>query len=488
MPHSMRWALLQVRTEEAEVVRSSAREVPCRVETLLLEREEQLEGIAAGGVEVIIASHRPPEADAMRWLPDIVRQPGRPTVVILADGDDPVSCRRLRRAGAFSVVRRDRPSRLSKAVRRAAERATWEATREDLRQLSNLMQAVGHNLRDVLGGISNAVEVLSFQAGNGGLGQRRTIELLDQLCRRMTGLLDDYSEVARIDSEPISPTREVVELGAALDRAADRAKVELGDSSSRFVRAALPGPIWMHIDARRLEHLVRHALIYVRKGKQRGSEVRIDYREAGDRFELRFDAEDRGGVPRPAVAPGIDLDLFLSRKLADRLGGRVRTGPPFVVDLPLSLVRRSGLVVPEVSRANGMDLGDLNRHALLVDDNPESVQALGLLIGRLGWNVRVTPDTTEALRMVKDFRPGVVLIDLQMPVMDGQTLAREIRREQRGPAPLLIGITGTADRPVQDESGGNCFDYFLTKPVRREQIIALLPGPAGAASDENRRR
>ncbi len=79
--------------------------------------------------------------------------------------------------------------------------------------------------------------------------------------------------------------------------------------------------------------------------------------------------------------------------------------------------------------------------------------------------------------MIRTIRPGVVLIDLQMPVMDGQTFARVVRSEASidCPRPLLIGITGTADVPKTDDQGRSCFDHFLTKPVRKDQIASLLP-------------
>ena len=74
--------------------------------------------------------------------------------------------------------------------------------------MAGLMRVIGHNLRDQLEGISNAVEVLSFQCGEGSLSQRRTIELLDRQCRRMTGLLDDYAKLARVESDAPEPRRE----------------------------------------------------------------------------------------------------------------------------------------------------------------------------------------------------------------------------------------------------------------------------------------
>jgi CheY-like chemotaxis protein len=114
----------------------------------------------------------------------------------------------------------------------------------------------------------------------------------------------------------------------------------------------------------------------------------------------------------------------------------------------------------------------------MIDDHPATVEVLGLLIGRRGWNVRVTPDIFEALEVIRTFRPEVVLIDLHMPLMKGDALARLIRRDESAVRPLLIGISGSTELSGEEEQGVlSCFDHFLVKPVRSDEVAALLPPP-----------
>ncbi|WP_169977102.1 ATP-binding response regulator [Tautonia rosea] len=494
MTVSLRLTELQVDPDELCVIKHAVEEEGGSITFRHLDCPTGLKTIGPDDADVIVALHRTGLSDARRWLPR--RRVGAgPPVIVITEEDSLEHYKQLRRLGAFAVVPRGHPACLIQAVRLAADssildpspgRASEPPSESEHRRMAGLMRVIGHNLRDLLGVITNAVEVLSFQNVPGSLSQQRTIELLDRQCQRMAGLLDDYSEIARIESGEAPEVVEVVELGGLLGRAIRRAQQEARDEQVDFDRVARADPLWLRTDAKRLEHLVRHSLHYCRRACKDCELIRVDWRQASDRLELVFELlPEATNFEVPRSEKSIDLDLFLASIFADRLGGLLRPGPSFVIELPQTIVAELGpseVNAPPLRTRTPQRPGSAG-HVLLVDDNLESIQALGLLIGRLGWHVRATPRIDEAREMIQAFRPQVVLIGLHMPFIEGHTLARRIRHDVVMDAPLLIGISSSSSPPVTDPEGERAFDHIVTKPVRLAELAALL-GPAGPQAQE----
>ncbi|MEW4569193.1 response regulator [Tautonia sp. JC769] len=492
MPVSLRLAELKVDPEELDAIKHAVEAEGGSITFEHLDRPTELATIGADDADLIVALHRQGQCDARLWLP--LRKGGSgPPVILVTEEESLEQFEGFRRLGAFLVVPRGHPACLVQAVRLAAGSSILvptfglpiePPTEAEHRRLAGLMQVVRHNMRDLLGVITNAVEVLSFQNVPGSLSQQRTIELLDRQCYRMLGLLNDSSEIARIESEANATAGEVVELGGLMARAIRRAKKEAYDAQLDFDRITRPDPLWLRTDARRFEHLIRHGIHFCRRaGQDQGCErLRIDWRLTADRLELVFDLiPEVSKFELPQSSKAIDLDLFLASIFADRLGGLLRPGPPFVIELPRTIVEgwTPGAAAEAASAARPPQPRRSTGHVLLVDDHLETIQALGLLIGRLGWNVRTTPRLDEAREMIRAFQPQVVLIGLHTPFFEGQSLARKIRHEVDRNAPLLIGISSATDPPTAEKEGDRAFDHIVTKPVRLAELAALL-GRAGS--------
>lgn len=490
MTVSLRLAELHVDPEELRVIKDAVEAEGGSISFRHMDRPTTMAMIGPGDADVMVAAHRKGLWDAHSWLPLRKGDQG-PPIILVTEEDSLEQLEELRRLGAFTVVPRGHPACLVQAVRLAVGSSipvpslglpVEPPAEAEHRRLAGLMRLIGHNMRDLLGVITNAVEVLSFQNVSGSLSQQRTIELLDRQCRRMVGLLDDSSEIARIESGEAPEVVEVFELGGLLMRAIRRAQQEARDEQVDFDRVLRPDPLWVRIDARRLEHLIRHSLHFCRRAAPSCELIRIDWRLTTDRLELVFEVlPEVKQIEMPRSDKAIDLDLFLASIFADRLGGRLRPGPPFVVEFPGIIVTDG---VPDGARAGPTPTGQppphrSAGHVVLVDENLESIQALGLLIGRLGWHVRATPRIEEAREMIQAVRPHVVLIGLHLPFIEGQSLARSIRHDLVMGAPLLIGISSSSHPPTIDRDGERTFDHIVTKPVRLAELAALLGG-AGA--------
>lgn len=129
---------------------------------------------------------------------------------------------------------------------------------------------------------------------------------------------------------------------------------------------------------------------------------------------------------------------------------------------------------------------------VVAEDHPDEASRLDRLLSSLGHEVRMTGTGPAALRACLDAAPGVVLLDLLLPGMDGFEVARQIRaaartwrqvREATGPAPLaapppsppvLVAITGLRSPAVDDVARSVGFAYFLRKPYTVEDLQGLM--------------
>jgi CheY-like chemotaxis protein len=111
---------------------------------------------------------------------------------------------------------------------------------------------------------------------------------------------------------------------------------------------------------------------------------------------------------------------------------------------------------------------------LVVDDNLDAAESLGVLLRFLGADVEVVNDGQSALDVLSTFRPELVLLDIGMPGMDGYEVAARIRAlpEQRNVT--LVALTGWGQSEDRERSHAAGFDRHLVKPIEIETLEALL--------------
>lgn len=111
---------------------------------------------------------------------------------------------------------------------------------------------------------------------------------------------------------------------------------------------------------------------------------------------------------------------------------------------------------------------------LVVDDDPDVREVLSLLLEIDGYQVRQAPNAAVALEAIEEHMPMCVLLDLEMPGMDGVELARRLR-EREGAGIVLISVTGWLDAKRHEAAERAGVDYVLTKPVDPAKLRLMLP-------------
>jgi CheY-like chemotaxis protein len=114
------------------------------------------------------------------------------------------------------------------------------------------------------------------------------------------------------------------------------------------------------------------------------------------------------------------------------------------------------------------------RRVLVVDDNQDAAESLGMLLTLLGCDVRLAYDGPSALDTVQSYRPAMVLLDLGMPGMSGLEVAAHVRQQPEFQGVVLAALTGWGREEDRTRSRAAGFDHHLTKPVSAEALQALL--------------
>ena len=127
----------------------------------------------------------------------------------------------------------------------------------------------------------------------------------------------------------------------------------------------------------------------------------------------------------------------------------------------------------------------MGKHVLLVEDEPNIIEAIRFILSRDGWRVQVHSDGATAVAAIAASQPDVLVLDVMLPGKSGFDIMQELRAKPEMtslPVLMLTAKGQTRDRELAERYGVN---RFMTKPFANAEVLqavnALLPGAAGAA-------
>ncbi|HZY19022.1 MAG TPA: ATP-binding protein [Ramlibacter sp.] len=371
-------------------------------------------------------------------------------------------------------IERIRLTERALAARQEAEAAS--------RAKDEFLSMLGHELRNPLGAVSAAVDVLeAAPAGSAEAAEARSI--IGRQTRNLAHVMNDLLDVGRVIAGRIVLARQPVELAAVFDRV--RRTLELTGASTGHQLALDVSQAWVEGDAVRLEqvmtNLVTNAIKYTPPGGR--IEVRIAAHEGQALFEVRdsgvgipadllprvFDLFVQGERPLDRGAGGLGIGLTLVRRLVDLHGGTVGAdssarGSRFTVRLP-------GIAPPARHAAEALPLSR-RRRVLVIDDNQDVLAALRSKLELDGHTVATAADGIDGLSRLLRTQPEVSIVDIGLPGMTGYEVARHARAA--GYAGRMIALSGYGqDKDVRNALVAG-FDAYLVKPVERTQLRASL--------------
>ncbi|RAI60822.1 hybrid sensor histidine kinase/response regulator [Roseicella frigidaeris] len=383
------------------------------------------------------------------------------------------------------------------------------------RAKDGFLATVSHELRTPMNGILGMLDVLDD--GRLGPDQAERLQLARHSAEALLGLLDDILTFSRLEAGhvaaewlPVSLPR-IVETVAGLMRS--RA-VQKGLTLAWRIDPRIPAAVLC--DAANLRQILLNLIGNAIKFTDQGAvevTVRCDEMLSPSRLRLEFLVEDTGiGIPAAALDAifepfvqadsgiarrfgGTGLGLAICRRLVHAMGGEITVsstegqGSCFRFSLVCEAVAEAGLAVPlgAAPGAPGSQGQALPRlHVLVVDDHPINREIAKLHLEHLGMSVVTAPGGREAVAACAD-RFDVILMDLEMPCMDGFATVAAIRAGVGASAVApVIAVTAHAGEEHRTRCREAGMQAFLAKPIRAEQlkeaIAAVLGGRPPTAS------
>jgi CheY-like chemotaxis protein len=111
---------------------------------------------------------------------------------------------------------------------------------------------------------------------------------------------------------------------------------------------------------------------------------------------------------------------------------------------------------------------------LIVDDNPANLRLARLLLEREGYDVRTAGDAEEALALLQTFRPRLILMDLQMPGMDGLELTRRLKADPGMRGIVIVALTAYAMKGDEEKARAAGCDDYISKPIDTRALPATI--------------
>lgn len=380
-----------------------------------------------------------------------------------------------------------------------------DAAEEANRAKSSFLANMSHEIRTPLGAVIGFSELIV----NEHLSASDKVNALEVIKRNghlLSNIINDILDLSKVEAGKLEldkvevPFTEVMkEIGSILNLEAIEKGLEL------TVTTEGPVPSMIYTDPLRLRQILVNLVGNAIKFTERGSvNVKVKLLQKGEGFTLAFVISDTGTGIDPDKASrlfapftqadasttrkfgGTGLGLVLSRKLAQALGGDVELtsttlgkGSTFTLTIdPGSsgqLLFKSSTPAPEknVLSIHPERPTDLNgMKILLVEDSRDNQQLIKRFLGFAGAVVDIANNGREGVEAALKGEHALVLMDLQMPEMDGYEATRTLR--EAGFKKPILALTAHAMKEERERALSNGFDDHITKPIDQKALIKTL--------------
>jgi PAS domain S-box-containing protein len=394
---------------------------------------------------------------------------------------------------SLSPIPDDQGILIASIVRDVTERRRMEQDLRDAnRKKEEFLATLAHELRNPLAPIRNGLQLMKLAKNNADtVEQART--MMERQLGHMVRLVDDLLDVNRINLGKLELRKERVELASVVQEAVETSLPLVEMYGNELTVTLSPEPIYLDADLTRLAQVFSNLLNNAAKYSEPGGRVWLSAERQGN--DVVVTVKDTGaGIPAEMLPKvfemftqvdrtldrsqaGLGIGLSLVKALVEMHEGVVEArsdglgkGSEFVVRLPASVEK----LVQAMQSASTQQKREAKYRILVVDDNRDTAGSLAMILQMMGNDTRTAYDGEEAVAAASEFQPDVILLDLDLPKLNGYEVCRRIRKQPGGKELVIIAQTGygqAEDRRRTHEAG---FDYHIVKPLDPDALMDLL--------------
>lgn len=369
------------------------------------------------------------------------------------------------------------------------------------RQKNEFLSMLAHELRNPLAPIRSGVEVLRMlDSGDAKLAMTR--DIIDRQVGHLVRLVDDLLDVSRITQGKIRLQCEVIDVATIVASAVEISRPLIEARRHQLTVSLPPEPLALTADPIRLAQILSNLLNNAGKYTEQGGHIWLSV--TCEDSDAVFRVRDTGiGIPAEMLSKifdlftqadraldrsqgGLGIGLTLVRYLVEMHGGAVEarsdgpgSGSEFVIRIPAICTERAETVPADRRESDENSV----RRILIVDDNVDAAQSLGVLLRFRGNHVELAYDGHTAIEMAKRIRPEIVLLDIGLPGMDGYEVVKLLRSDEEFRNTLIIAVTGYGQEEDRQQALAAGFNCHLTKPVNIIELSRMLQSLANARSN-----
>jgi signal transduction histidine kinase/CheY-like chemotaxis protein len=382
------------------------------------------------------------------------------------------------------------------------------------RAKDEFLALLSHELRTPLNAVYGWARML--QAGQLKAGRsQRALDAIIRNAHAQIQLIDDLLDVSRVIAGKMRLDLRTFDLKGVVESALDAVR-PAGEAKGIRIQLVLDpraGPVTG--DSARLQQVIWNLLMNAVKFTAKDGRVQIHLQRANSHVEIVV--RDTGQGIDPTVLPfifdrfrqadssstrahkGLGLGLALVKHLVELHGGTVSAhsagegkGATFVVRLPLAIATVAEAALPRAHPAaavaeafsGGARLDDLR--VLVVDDDPDALELVTAILAAAGAVVRTCSSAREGLATLQEWRPEILVSDIEMPEQDGYEFIRKVRaldaeRGGKTPAVALTAYGRPQDRMMSLTAG---FNMHVPKPVDPGELTIIVASIAGRSPGE----
>ena len=340
------------------------------------------------------------------------------------------------------------------------QRAAEAALREADRRKDEFLATLAHELRNPLAPIRNAVRLLKPDMPSTAQTQAR--EMIERQSAQMARLLDDLLDVSRITRSVIELRLEVLDVRRIVEDVILANRPLLERLHHELIVQLAGDPLWIEADPTRVHQILDNLLQNAAKYTDPGGRIEVTASAEADSIVLRVTDNGIGLAPESLEKvfdlfaqvhtsergrSGLGIGLAVVKRIVFMHGGSIEAqsagiglGSCFRVMLPKAVREPRGEPLAPPERV--VAIYRSRPRILLVDDQPDIVESLALLLRMSGYSLHTAEDGVSAVQIADTLRPDVMVIDLGMPRMDGYQVARWVRQQPWGTRATLIAVTG----------------------------------------------